>query len=143
MAVADDDIRDLGATIGRRTVLLVEDERDSRMLMSGGLEARGYRVLTAANGLEALRLLEDDSIEVLVTDILMPEMDGVELLFAAQSARPNLPIIAMTGSDPRSLDLYLRTTTLFGVTDRIAKPFRVNEVARRIEAALSQKGDSE
>jgi len=78
-------------------VLLVEDDDDNRELMSEVLESAGYRVLSAAGGAEGLKTLAETSVDVVVTDIGMPGMGGLEMARAAKEIAPNVPVVVVTG----------------------------------------------
>jgi CheY-like chemotaxis protein len=98
-AAVDED-RDEGPAVGRAsTILVVEDEHAVRRLVQQELEAQGHKVLTAANGKEALRVQRDydGPIDLLVTDVVMPQMGGVETARALSAARPGIRVIYMSG----------------------------------------------
>jgi CheY-like chemotaxis protein len=78
-------------------VLLVEDDDDNRELMGEVLEAAGYRVLSAASGAEGLKTLAETSVDVVVTDIGMPGMGGLEMARAAKEIAPTVPVVVVTG----------------------------------------------
>jgi CheY-like chemotaxis protein len=78
-------------------VLLVEDDDDNRELMGEVLEAAGYRVLSAASGAEGLKTLAATSVDVVVTDIGMPGMGGLEMARAAKEIAPSVPVVVVTG----------------------------------------------
>jgi PAS domain S-box-containing protein len=90
---------------GRETVLLVEDEAQVRGAVEGMLTRAGYRVLTAANGEEALRLgaLHADEIQLLITDVVMPRMSGHTLADVMRQRRPSLRVLFMSGYDEASV----------------------------------------
>jgi two-component system cell cycle response regulator CpdR len=79
------------------TVLFAEDETSIRDSVAQLLSMNGFRVLKAEDGYEALRLLTQENVDVLFTDIVMPGMDGVELARKAKGIRPNLKIMFVTG----------------------------------------------
>ncbi len=78
-------------------VLLVEDDDDNRELMAEVLAASGYEVLPAASGQDGLRMLAEHSIDVLVTDVGMPGMGGLEVAKAAKAIAPTVPVVIVTG----------------------------------------------
>src|SRR5436190_11689862 len=81
-----------------RTVLVVDDSAMDRLLASSLLESvGGWTVLTANNGVEALAELEKQKFDLVLTDLLMPEMDGLELVRAVRAKHPLVPVILMTG----------------------------------------------
>ena len=80
-------------------ILIAEDNAGLRSLMKLHFQREGYNVLEAANGAEALRIIESIAVHVLVADIMMPEMDGYQLVRELRSAKYNLPIIFVTAKD--------------------------------------------
>ena len=113
------------------TVLVVEDHPDQRELLAIVLQREGYRVVTAANGLEALEKLETENIQIALSDIMMPKMDGFELIKRIRSnpALKTIYIILITariqeGDRVRGLDL--------GADDYITKPFSFSELLARV-----------
>ena len=78
-------------------VLLVEDDDDNRELMAEVLATAGFEVVSAASGREGLRSLAERSVDVIVTDVGMPGMGGLELASAAKAVAPSVPIIVVTG----------------------------------------------
>ncbi len=78
-------------------VLLVEDDDDNRELMAEVLESSGYAVLTAASGQEGLKTLSGHTIDVVVTDVGMPGMGGLEMAKAAKAIAPTVPVVIVTG----------------------------------------------
>ncbi len=82
-------------------VLLVEDDEDNRELMAEVLEDAGYQVLTAASGAAGLRTLAESSVDVVVTDVGMPGMGGLEVARAAKEIAPGVPVVVVTGYTER------------------------------------------
>jgi two-component system, OmpR family, response regulator len=78
-------------------VLLVEDDEDNRELMTEVLEAAGWEVATAASGAEGLRKLAETKMDVVVTDVGMPGMGGLEVARAVKRAAPEVPVVVVTG----------------------------------------------
>ena len=78
-------------------VLLVEDDEDNRELMTEVLETAGYEVLSAAGGAEGLKALAEQEVDVVVTDLSMPGMGGLEMARAAKKIAPRVPVIVVTG----------------------------------------------
>ncbi|HEX6800234.1 MAG TPA: response regulator transcription factor [Ktedonobacterales bacterium] len=113
-------------------ILVAEDEAPLRDFISRNLRARGYTVLEAGNGLEAMALWETESPHLLVLDIMMPRLDGLEVCRRIRE-RSTAPIIVLTALDAESdkvaaLDL--------GADDYLTKPFGVEELLARVRAAL-------
>ncbi len=83
--------------MGPLRVLLVEDDDDNRELMAEVLAASGYEVLSAATGQEGLKTLSESSVDVVVTDVGMPGMGGLEVAMAAKAIAPTVPVVIVTG----------------------------------------------
>jgi CheY-like chemotaxis protein len=120
------------------TILVVEDDRDVRELAIAVLEAADYRVLEAASGDEAYRLLlahSDLRIDLLFTDIVMPGgLDGIDLANAAQALRPGLKVLYTSGF--AHLGREHREDELHG--EVLAKPYRPGELQRAISALIDE-----
>jgi len=78
-------------------VLLVEDDDDNRELMAEVLEASGWEVLSAATGQEGLKALSEQAVDVVLTDVGMPGMGGLEMARAAKAIAPSVPVVVVTG----------------------------------------------
>ena len=105
----------------RFTVLLVDDDDLVRGSLTGLLEAHGCHVLVAATGAEALHLLAQDHVDVLFTDIIMPDLDGIALAKEAKRLRPELRVMFATGYYSRAAEAEALGTLLF-------KPIRDHEL---------------
>jgi CheY-like chemotaxis protein len=82
---------------GALTVLLVEDDADSRELMAEVLASAGYEVATAATGAEAVQLLSERRVDVVITDLGLPGMGGLEVARASKALAPGVPVVVVTG----------------------------------------------
>jgi CheY-like chemotaxis protein len=117
-------------------VLIVEDSSDLRSLFARVLQRKGFRVYEASNGREALACLSESQPEVILTDVMMPEMDGLELIRHLRS-RPStaeIPVVVMTAAES---DEAKREARRLRAADVLAKPVeprtlleRVNDVRR-------------
>jgi adenylate cyclase len=119
-------------------VLVVDDDRVNRMLLTRSLEREGHRVRCAENGVEALELLRDDPCDVLLLDILMPELDGVSVLEQVKKdpALQDVPVIMISGVD--ETDSVVRCIEI-GADDYLPKPFDPVLLRARISAGLTKK----
>lgn len=113
-------------------VLVVDDEKALRDFVRRNLEARQYKVLTASNGLEALAVFQTNAIDLVILDLMMPHLDGLETTRRIRQSS-NTPIIILTAlgeeaDKVRAFDL--------GADDYLTKPFGVGELMGRIKAVL-------
>jgi CheY-like chemotaxis protein len=115
------------------TILLIDDEESVRTVFQMGLAQVGYRVLTAENGRHGLRLLEHQEVDLIVVDIFMPEMDGLELIPLLRKTRPACKIIAISGRSGQ-MD-HLDTAKYLGAHATLKKPFSLQEL---LDAVASQ-----
>src|SRR4051812_9554628 len=111
-------------------VLLIEDNADLMAALRLGLEAMGYEVMTAPNGKEALRTLDGQQVAAVVTDLFMPEMDGIETIAALKRRLPHARIIAMSGRP--GVD-YLAVARELGVARTLRKPFGMDELLNALK----------
>jgi len=123
---------------GNETVLVVEDQDDVRKLATGILRKTGYSVLEAANGPDALAVAAGyaGSIDLLITDVLMPNMTGRELAQRLEQARPGLKLLYMSGY---SGDLIAREGVEAGTVAYLAKPFAAGELAAKVREVLTTR----
>jgi two-component system response regulator HydG len=121
----------------RGEVLLVDDERNALKALKALLEAEGFRVRTAENGRAALEQLADAAPDVLVTDLKMPEIDGLELLRRAKAADEDLPVLVVTAFG--EVDTAIAAMKA-GALHYLQKPVRVEELVVLLEQALAHRG---
>ncbi len=123
---------------GHETVLVVEDDETVRVLVVSILSRFGYEVLEARSGEEALRILatQADTIQLLVTDVIMPGMDGKELADQVLAAAPNVRVLFMSGYPAK---VIAGQTLLHDGADIIQKPFTVATFLARVRAVLSSR----
>lgn len=114
-------------------ILLVDDDSSVRRVLQFKLEKRGFSVETASDGLQALQILRELPIDLLLSDIRMPRMDGIELLGEAKSAQPGIKVILITAHATVSQAVQ---AVKFGAFDYITKPFEDEELFMAIEKAL-------
>ena len=115
------------------TVLLVEDERAVRLVVERALRRGGMDVITASDGDLALDLLGETRVDVLVSDVVMPGIDGVELLEAIRARRPGLPVVLMSGyAEPPQRRALDGTGAVF-----LSKPFAADDLLDAVRAALA------
>ena len=114
-------------------ILIVEDDRELRQLFSHVLIKNGYAVKGTANGQEALKAMESDYYDLIISDIMMPVMDGYELVSQLRDAGNTTPVLMITAKD--AFD-DMRQGFLSGTDDYMVKPVNVNEMLLRVQALL-------
>lgn len=105
------------------TVLLIDDDEAFRSMLRRALQRRGHDVFEAAEGRSALHALSNTTVDLVITDIIMPEMEGIETIRALRRAHPELKIIAMSGGGRVRPESYLETAKAFGAIHVFSKPF--------------------
>lgn len=130
------------APTGHETVLVVEDEPGVRVLVQTLLQRAGYRILSAAHPAEALQIAADPSqlIDLLLTDVVMPDLNGAALFVRIREARPTLRVLFMSGFANEAIEHH---GVLAAGTPFLQKPFTGVDLACAIRAALDQRGVSE
>lgn len=122
----------------RQFVLVVDDEAAMRKYVSANLKVRGYEVLTASDGSEALKVLDERHVDLVILDIMMPGPDGLEVLQALRRDKAAAVIVLSArgreGDKVKALDL--------GADDYMTKPFGVEELMARVRAALRRTGST-
>jgi CheY-like chemotaxis protein len=113
-----------------KNILLAEDDRGTALVVKRQLESKGYNVFTAGNGIEALNVLSSSSVDLIITDVVMPQMDGVDLYEHVKND-PNtasIPIIIVTDKQ-----IYQECFSALGVTNFISKPTIFGELLEKIK----------
>jgi adenylate cyclase len=128
----------MGTDLAGGRVLVVDDDRVNRMLLTRSLEHEGHRVRCAENGAEALESLHDDPCDVVLLDIVMPELDGVSVLehMKGDPALQDVPVIMISGVD--DTESVVRCIEI-GADDYLPKPFDPVLLRARISAGLTKK----
>ncbi|UPK47197.1 response regulator transcription factor [Paenibacillus pabuli] len=114
------------------TILLVDDEQDIIKLMEIYFGNEGYRVLTASDGIEALEQLNKESIDLIILDVMMPNMDGIEACMKIREEQ-KMPIIMLSA---KSMDMDKITGLSIGADDYVTKPFNPLELVARAKSQL-------
>jgi signal transduction histidine kinase/DNA-binding response OmpR family regulator len=121
----------------RQPILVIDDDCDLRLLMQDALQAEGYKVSVAGDGEQGIKLQRKQPASLLITDIFMPNKEGVETIRDFRQEFPNVPIIAMSGGGrPNSRAGGLFTAKELGAQTILQKPFQIHELLRSVRAAL-------
>lgn len=120
------------------SILIVDDNPQLRRVLGEVLTCEGHDVTLAENGVEALALYEGEPVELVITDIYMPEMDGIEFLIRIQNAFPDARVMAISGGGFVVKRLLLDDAQVLGAVEALSKPFRHEEFLDAVERALGQ-----
>ncbi len=120
-----------------KRILLVDDVPAVRLSIRATLEAVGYQVLEASDGKEALSLLDSQVVDLIVTDLWMPNLDGVELLKCLRAANANIRVIAISGGGMRKpIDVSAALAQTWGADAVLYKPFDNDDLVAEIKRLI-------
>ena len=114
-------------------ILVVDDDKHTRRLIEEVLKSAGYKVTTAVNGVDALKVLDSEHIDLIVLDIMMPEMDGYEFTETLRASDDEIPVLMISA---KQLPEDKRKGFLVGTDDYMTKPIDEEEMLLRIKALL-------
>lgn len=123
---------------GLATILVVENETSNRILIERVLSTRGYRCLSASNGREALDILDQEHVDLILTDLSMPVLDGYKAtqLMRARPGLANVPIVAVTAF---ALNDEGEAAKQIGCTEYLTKPFKPRQLLEVVARLLNKK----
>ena len=121
----------------KRNVLIVDDDPDVLSMLQRLLKKLEYNPFVAQNGEEALQIIDTNKVDVVVSDLVMPEMDGMELLKRVKSRKGDLPFLMITGHP--TIETAVEAIKK-GAYDYLTKPFQIEEVQIKIDRALEKRG---
>jgi DNA-binding response OmpR family regulator len=121
----------------RAHILLVEDDAGLRRVLQMGLTRAGYDVLEARDGREAMRLWQAHGADLVITDLYMPDKDGLEVIKELRAQSPSTPIIAITDPRPRGRMDLRESAKLLGAIRTLSKPFSLEMMLATVEATLT------
>ena len=118
--------------MGHEKILVVDDEKEIRDLIEIYLKNEGFQIIKASNGREALEILEEEEVHLIILDIMMPEMDGIKACMKIREEK-NMPII-MLSAKAEDMDKIFGLTT--GADDYVTKPFNPLELIARVKSQI-------
>ena len=121
-------------------IAIVDDEEKIRDMIKSYLHNEGYEMIEAKDGMEALQLLENHPIDLMLLDVMMPKMDGLQVLRDIRMNRKKLPVIMLTAKS-EEIDMLLGLE--MGADDYMTKPFSMRELAARTRAVLRRSSSDE
>ena len=120
------------------TILVVDDDPALCEVIELHLKDSGFGVLCASGVAAAAKIIASHAFDLLLTDLLMPDQDGLELIRALRRDRPELPIVAMTGGGLLSAEVYLNIAKVFRVDGVLRKPFSMDELISLIRRLVKE-----
>ena len=122
------------------TILLVDDEELLRAGVQEMLEMSGYEVITATNGHEAMVCLKQSTIDLVITDLVMPKMDGVDFVEQLRQIWPDVPVIVVSGSTRNIMQRYgIESIQVPGADASLSKPFKGVDLMSQIKELLGSR----
>ena len=118
-------------------ILVIDDEEPIRRLLDQALTAEGHEVLAASDGKEALRLQQATPVDLVITDILMPKQDGLEVIMALKREVPGIKVIAMSGGGRFIQAGALQMAEPLGAFATLRKPFALEAMLETVNLALA------
>lgn len=123
-----------------KSILIVDDELLIRDLLYDFFVGQGWQTSVAANGRKALDILEDRTVDLVLTDVRMPDMDGLALTAEMRTAYPHIPVVLMTAYP--SVDTAVEALRS-RVVDYVTKPFNINQLYKTIKAQLDDNKNTD
>ena len=119
-------------------ILIIDDEQPVRSVFRRALERAGHEVSEAGDGQAGLKQIAQSSVDLVVTDIVMPEMEGIEFILQVRREQPGLKVIAMSGGGRVAPKAYLDMARAAGAVSVLAKPFTIEALLAAVDAALKR-----
>ncbi len=121
--------------IDKKTVLVADDSHTVNRLISHKLEKEGYRVISVNDGKAALEKAIAEPIDVALIDIMMPILDGLQVLKKLKNEKPNLPVIILSA---KKHDTDIKTALSLGACDYITKPFEPEKIVEKLKQVIGE-----
>lgn len=123
-------------------VLVIDDDPLIRQTIRFALEEAGFRVDEAESGVDGCRAAADGDFDLMITDILMPDKDGIETIIEVKRTRPDLQILAMSGGGKIDGGEFLNLARRLGVNDTIGKPFQIGALLAKVGRLCADGGEA-
>ena len=117
-------------------ILVIDDDDEIRSVLHDILAREGYNVVVASNGKEGIELYREDPTDLIITDLIMPEKEGIETILELKQDFPDLRFIAISGGGRIDAEDYLDLAQKLGARRTLAKPFKRDALLRSVEDAL-------
>ena len=122
-------------------ILIVEDDRDLREMLKTSLLKRKFAVLEASNGKEALTRFKPAMTDLVITDLIMPDEDGLKVIMKIKEIKPSIKVIAISGGGKAGPGNYLNLAKALGADEVFSKPFSVHDLFNKIDELLGPEQD--
>jgi two-component system chemotaxis response regulator CheY len=120
------------------SILVIEDDDPIRRVVVTALQNIGHQVIDAPDGRAGLKIIRAQRLDLVITDVVMPEQDGLEVMMVMKREFPSTPLIAISGA-VQNAPLYLSFASKLGATHVLAKPFTLHDLFATVEAALAPR----
>ncbi len=120
-------------------ILIIDDESQIRSMLRLMLERVGYEVMEAADGMEGIRQYRDNPADLIITDLIMPNKDGIGMIIELKKEFPEIKIIAMSGGGVNRPEGYLDGAKKLGATRTLTKPIDRDEMLTAVKETLKEK----
>ena len=118
-------------------ILIIDDEEDVRYVLRRILDTAGHEVLEAADGGQGIEISKSEEIDLVITDIFMPEVEGLETLREIKKMHPDQKIMVISGGGKSGYIYVLDAALSLGATEQIAKPFSPSELLAKVDLCLA------
>jgi CheY-like chemotaxis protein len=119
-----------------KSILIVDDDEKVRTMLQQSLEREGYKVLAAEDGEEGLKIFRKNEPDLIITDLVMPEKEGLETILELRRDYPDIKIIAISGGGRFNPKYYLDLAEKFGAQYTLYKPFERDELLKAVQDLL-------
>jgi CheY-like chemotaxis protein len=124
------------------SILIIDDEPQIRSMIRLVLERAGYTVIEATDGVEGIRRFHENPVNLIITDLIMPNKDGIGMIIELKKEFPDIKIIAMSGGGLNRPEGYLRGAQKLGAACTLSKPINRQELLRAVKDTLGAKPEA-
>jgi YesN/AraC family two-component response regulator len=124
------------------SILIIDDEAQIRSMIRLILERAGYAVMEATDGVEGIRRFRENPVNLIITDLIMPNKDGIGMIIELKKEFPDVKIIAMSGGGLNRPEGYLRGAQKLGAACTLSKPINRQELLRVVKDTLGSKPEA-
>ena len=124
------------------SILIIDDDESILSVLKERLMCEGFNVLTASDGKEGMNLFNDNQVDLVITDIIMPDKDGFETIIELKRICPDIKIIAMSGGGHGHPKYYLDTAKCFRAKYTFEKPFKTSDLVEAVHELLKEEKTS-